>query len=76
MLNRSSLMGTATSILWTSPFPIKGVSGRFILLQCFIEISVFNANSVDPDQTPCSKASDLGLNCWPMFLNAILGGNG
>ena len=24
----------------------------FLLLPCFVEISEFNANSVDPDQTP------------------------
>ena len=27
---------------------------------------VINANSVDPDQTPHSAASDLGLHCLPM----------
>ena len=27
-----------------------------------------NANSVDPDQTPRSVASDLGLHCLPMSL--------
>ena len=31
-----------------------------------IEIPVFNANGVDPDQTPRSAASDLGLHCWTM----------
>ena len=34
-----------------------------LLLLCIIEIPVFNANSVDPDQTPRSAASDLGLYC-------------
>ena len=28
----------------------------------FIEILVFDANSVDPDQTPRSAVSDLGLH--------------
>ena len=28
-----------------------------------MEMHVFNANSVDPDQTPLSAASDLGLYC-------------
>ena len=37
-------------------------------LPCFIEIPVFNANSVDPDQTSCSVASDLGLHCLLMPL--------
>ena len=43
---------------------------------CFIEIPVLNANNdvnVDPDQTPHSLASDLGLHCLPIthlgFLN-------
>ena len=31
------------------------------LLSCFVEISELNANSVDPDQTPRSAASDLDL---------------
>ena len=34
----------------------------FLLIPCFIEIPVFNANSVDPDQTPRSVASDLGVH--------------
>ena len=43
----------------------------FLLSPCFIEILVFNANSVDPDQTPRSVASDLGLHCLPMPLLCI-----
>ena len=31
-------------------------------------IPVFNANRVDPDQTPRSAASDLGIPCLPMCL--------
>ena len=34
----------------------------------FIEIPVIYANSVGPDQTPRSVASDLGLHCLPMSL--------
>ena len=37
-----------------------------MLLPCFIEIHALNANSVDPDQTPRSVASDLGLHCLPL----------
>ena len=37
-----------------------------VLLLCFIEMPVINANSVDPDQTPRSAASDLGLHCLPV----------
>ena len=33
-----------------------------------MEIPVFNAISVDPDQTPRSVASVLGLQCLPMSL--------
>ena len=39
-----------------------------LLLLCFIEVSVFNANSVYPDQTLHSATSDLGLYCLPMSL--------
>ena len=55
-------LDSATSTFWTDPFPIKGMY-RFLLPPCFIEISVFNTHSVDPDQTPRSVASDLGLHC-------------
>ena len=34
--------------LWTGPFLTKGVCFAFLVLSCFTEISVFNANSVDP----------------------------
>ena len=34
----------------------------------FNMISCFIANSVDPDQTPRSAASDLGLHCLPLSL--------
>ena len=40
----------------------------FLLLPCFIEIPVFNANSVDLDQMLQSVVSDLGLHCLPMSL--------
>ena len=40
----------------------------FLLLLCFIESPVFNANSVDSDQMLHSAASDLGLHCLPMSL--------
>ena len=52
-------------VLSFNPFmpPKQGVSGYFLLLAYFIDIPVLNANSVDPDQTPRSAASDLGLHC-------------
>ena len=58
-------MDSATSTLWTDPFPIEGVSDQLLL---FIEIPVFNANSVGSDQTPRSAAPDLDLHRLPMSL--------
>ena len=46
---------------WSIPY-IRGV-WLVSLWPCFIEIPVFNANSVDPDQT-----SDPGLHCLPMSI--------
>ena len=60
-------MDSSTLTLKTGPFPVKGVSGKFIL-PWFTEIPVLNANSVDPDQTPRSVASDLGLHCFPVSI--------
>ena len=40
----------------------------FLLRPCFIEIPVYKAISVDPDQTPRSAASDLGLYYFLMSL--------
>ena len=38
-----------------------------------IDIPVFNTNSVDPDQTPHSAASDLGLHSFriSMFWDSL-----
>ena len=36
------------------------------IIAIFIGKPVINANSVDPDQTLHSAASDLGLHCLPM----------
>ena len=44
-----------------------------LLLPCFIEFSVFDANSVDRDQTPRSAASDTVCQC-PFY--GTLGLNG
>ena len=43
-------------------------SGKFMSLPCLKEIPVFNANSLDHDQTPYSVASDLGLHDLAMSL--------
>ena len=40
----------------------------FLLLLCFIETSLFNANSVVPDQMTHSESSDLGLHSLPVTL--------
>ena len=40
------------------------VTGLFLLLSCFIEISVLNTNSLDLDQKPQS----LGLHCLSLSL--------
>ena len=40
----------------------------FLLLPCFVEIPAFNANDVDPDQTPRSATFDLDLYCLPISL--------
>ena len=47
------------------------MSGWFLLLLCFIEIPVFNASSVDPDQMLHSASSDLGLHCLPITLLGV-----
>ena len=43
----------------------KGVWCTFSFLFCFEWIFLL-ANSEDPEQTPRSAASDLGLHCLPM----------
>ena len=41
------------------------------LVNTFIDISIVNANVVDPDQTPHSAVSDLDLHCYPITLFSI-----
>ena len=36
------------------------------MMQLFLEMVELFANSDDPDQTPRSAASDLGLHCLPV----------
>ena len=47
-------------------FQKQGIWSVFIITM-FIEISIYNANSVDPDQTH-SLASDLGLHYLPVTI--------
>ena len=63
-------MDSSTSTLWAGPFSTEGLSGYFLFV-CFIEFPVFDANSVDPDQTPHSAASDLGLHCRCPFYGTL-----
>ena len=50
--------------------PISYIWGVWLvlLLSCYVEISELHVNSVGPDQTPSSAASDLGLLYLPMSL--------
>ena len=47
-----------------------------LLLPCFLEIPVLNANSLDPDQMSRSAASALGLHCLQMSQMGHIGING
>ena len=45
--------------------------GSVFIIAMFIEIPVFNANNIDPDQVPRSAASDLDLHSLlPSLLRA------
>ena len=56
--------------------PTEKVSDYFLLLPCFIEIHVFNDNSIDPDQISRSAVSDLCLFANVSFFYWTLGLNG
>ena len=62
------LKGASCCTLTINVLVKKRVSAQSLLSLCFIEILVFYANTVAPDQTPRSVASDLGLHCLPMSL--------
>ena len=78
-------MDSSTTALWVGLFPIA----RLVLLlnwyiilyskstptwnNCYIEIPVLNANSVDPDQIQLSAPSDPGLHCLPITLLVVSG---
>ena len=63
-------MPNVLSYIQSSDQSISNIRGVWLilLLPCFIEIPVSNANSIDPDQMPCSAASDLDLHCLLMSL--------
>ena len=52
-------------------FQLKESLISLILLPCFNRIPVFDANSVDPDHTLLTAASDLGLYCLPKSLLSL-----
>ena len=78
ILTQLCLVESSTSNLWTGRIPIEGGPVSFslflllllllLLLPCVKEIPVVYTNRVDPDQTPRSVASDLGLHCLPISL--------
>ena len=47
---------------------LKGVGSVFIITMNYRNPCMFNTNSVDPDQTPRSAASDLSLHCFSISL--------
>ena len=53
------------TIYWKSQISILGTSGYDIYIFLEKMVKLF-ANSGDPDQTPRSVASDLGLHCLPI----------
>ena len=55
------------TIYWKSPISILGTSGYEIYIFLEKTAKLF-ANSGDPDQTPRSAVSDLGLHCLPFTL--------
>ena len=54
-------MNSPASTVWTGSFPVEGMSGYFLLSPRFIEVHVFHANSVDPDQMPRSVLGGVGV---------------
>ena len=47
------------------------IAGCQVSFYCFIEIPVYYANSVDPEQKPHFAAPDLGLHCLPITLLGV-----
>ena len=51
--------------LWSDSFVIKGGLVCFVFYHV-LQSPVLKVSSVDPDQTPRSAASNLGLQCLPV----------
>ena len=43
-------------------------------ISLFLKRTVLDATRVNPDQTPSSAASDMGLQCMPMSLLWVING--
>ena len=61
-------MTSFTTALWNSLFPIAVSLVSLLLLLCFTEIPVINANSVDHDK---NMVSDLGVHCLRVTLSGF-----
>ena len=72
-INHIYLVDQSILINWMSPFLILGVPGVLFSFLFYSESIFLLANSEDPDQTPRSVASDLGLHYLPMSQNGTLG---
>ena len=70
MLTHCILNRFSHTIYWKGPISILDISGYEIYI--FREkIAKLFANSGDPDQTPRSAASDLGLHCLQITLLGV-----
>ena len=66
--NINPFMPNGLFYLHTSDRSISSIRDVWLILIITIFNPLFYANSVDPDQTPHSAASDLGLHCLPISL--------
>ena len=62
-------MDPSTLTPWTGSFLIEGGLVSFLLLPCFLEITVFNTNSVGPNQTShlCRLISVFTVSQCPFY---------
>ena len=69
-LTHCRLNRLTSTIYWKSPISILGMPGYAIYI--FLEkMDKLFANNGDPDKTPRSAASDLGLHCLPVTLLGV-----
>ena len=67
ILTHCRLNRLSHTIYWKSSVSILGTAGYEVYIFLKKKAKLF-ANSGDPDQTPHSAASDLGLHCLPVTL--------